>query len=84
MVSPFRFGRLALVLAAVVAAAACGVTGPSGRHAEEQARLDQARARWRGQALSDYTFVFRRGCFCVPEVREPRPSRCAAARSPRS
>jgi hypothetical protein len=71
VVSPFRFGRLALVLSAVALAAACGVTGPSGRHAEEQARLDQARIRWRAQALTDYTFVFRRGCFCVPEVREP-------------
>jgi hypothetical protein len=54
-----------------LAAAACGVTGPSDRHAEEQARLDQARAQWRAQAIVDYTYVFGRGCFCVEEYREP-------------
>jgi len=52
-------------------AAACGVTGPSGRHAEEQARLDQARAQWRAQAIVDYTYILSRGCFCVNEYREP-------------
>jgi hypothetical protein len=56
---------------ASLAAAACGVTGPSGRHAGEQARLDQARAQWRAQAVVDYTYVFSRGCFCVEEYREP-------------
>lgn len=66
-----RIARCALVLLAAAAAAACGVTGPSGRHAGEQARLDQARAQWRAQALSDYAFVFSRGCFCVTEYREP-------------
>jgi uncharacterized protein DUF6174 len=65
-----RLARLALVLA-TAASAACGVTGPSGRHAAEQARLDQARAQWRAQSLHDYTFVFSRGCFCVTEYREP-------------
>jgi Family of unknown function (DUF6174) len=54
-----------------VLAAACGVTGPSGRHAGEQARLDQARAQWRAQAIVDYTYVLSRGCFCVTEYREP-------------
>lgn len=67
---PGRVGRLALVLVSL-AAAACGVTGPSGRHAGEQARLDQARARWRAQSIVDYTYVFSRGCFCVQEYREP-------------
>jgi hypothetical protein len=67
---PRRVGRLALVLLAL-APAACGVTGPSGRHAGEQARLDQARAQWRAQAIVDYTYVFSRGCFCVNEYREP-------------
>lgn len=52
-------------------AAGCGVTGPSGRHADEQARLDQARAQWRAQGIVDYTFVLTRGCFCVEEYREP-------------
>lgn len=69
---PFRSGRLAcLAVVAAVAAAGCGVTGPSGRHAAEQARLDQARAQWRAQAIADYTYVFSRGCFCVTEYREP-------------
>lgn len=56
---------------AAAAAAACGITSPSPRHAEEQARLDQARAQWRAQAIVDYTYVFSRGCFCVNEYREP-------------
>jgi len=71
--SPCRFtwlARLSIVLSAL-AAAACGVTGPSGRHAGEQARLDQARAQWRAQGIADYTYVFSRGCFCVEEAREP-------------
>jgi len=59
------------VFSALAAAAACGVTGPSGRHAAEQARLDQARAQWRAQAIVDYTYVLSRGCFCVTEYREP-------------
>jgi hypothetical protein len=65
-----RLARLSLALSGL-AAAACGVTGPSGRHAGEQARLDQARAQWRAQAIADYTYVFSRGCFCVEEYREP-------------
>jgi len=65
-----RLARLSLALSGL-AAAACGTTGPSGRHADEQARLDQARAQWRAQAIADYTFVFSRGCFCVEEYREP-------------
>lgn len=56
---------------ASLAAVACGVTGPSDRLAGEQARLDQARARWRAQGIADYTYVFSRGCFCVTEYREP-------------
>jgi len=73
VLSPCRFtwlARLSIVLSAIVAAA-CGVTGPSGRHAGEQARLDQARAQWRAQGIADYTYVFSRGCFCVEEAREP-------------
>ncbi|MET0553763.1 MAG: DUF6174 domain-containing protein [Vicinamibacteria bacterium] len=60
-----------MVASSFVAVAGCGVTGPSGRHAGEQARLDQARAQWRAQAIVDYRFVFSRGCFCVTEYREP-------------
>ena len=66
--SSFRSAGLA-GLAAVLSA--CGVTGPSGRHAGEQARLDQARAQWRAQSIVDYTYVFSRGCFCVEDYREP-------------
>jgi hypothetical protein len=64
-------GLARLSIGSFFLAAACGVTGPSDRHAGEQARLDQARAQWRAQAIVDYTFVFSRGCFCVTEYREP-------------
>lgn len=75
--SPFHLGlpgrpaRQLAVLASLSLAAACGVTNPSGPHAEEQVRLSEARAKWRFQGISDYTYVFSRSCFCVPEVREP-------------
>jgi len=49
----------------------CGLTDPTGPHAEEESRLEAARARWQAQAITDYTYVSSRGCFCVLEIREP-------------
>ncbi len=62
--------RTAVLLSALLAAA-CGLTEPSGPHAEDQARLAEARQQWRAQGLADYTYVFSRSCFCVFEYREP-------------
>lgn len=62
--------RVALVLLSGFAAA-CGLTEPSGPHAAEQAKLVAARRLWRAQAVTDYTYVFSRSCFCVTEYREP-------------
>ncbi len=70
--NPFGSSRLVgLALTLSAAAAACGIIDPSGRHAGEQARLDRARAQWRGQAIVDYAYVFSRACFCAEEYREP-------------
>ena len=33
--------------------------------------LDEARARWQQQALADYDYIFRRGCFCPQEWSGP-------------
>ena len=60
-----------MVLAFTVFSPGCGPTEPSGPHAEIQARLTNARALWRTQALNDYSYVFARSCFCAPDSREP-------------
>ena len=59
------------VLLTSLLAASCGLTEPSGPHAEEKARLADAQRLWRAQGLADYTYVFSRSCFCVFEYREP-------------
>ena len=40
--------------------------------ADERARLDAARARWDAAAIDDYTWSFRRICFCPPLRAEVR------------
>lgn len=50
---------------------ACGLTDPSGPHAEAEARLREARSLWRAQGVASYTYVASRSCFCAPEAREP-------------
>ncbi|MBX7185509.1 MAG: hypothetical protein K1Y01_10230 [Vicinamibacteria bacterium] len=62
--------RIATILCAALASG-CGLTGPSGPNAEAQARLTAAKRLWQSQALSDYSYVLSRGCFCVLEYREP-------------
>jgi hypothetical protein len=66
--------RRTVAIAAIVlslASPACGLIGPSGPLAEEQARLTQARARWRALGLADYSYVFRRVCYCTPDYIAP-------------
>lgn len=62
--------RVTTILSAAIAFG-CGLTGPSGPNAEAQARLTAAKRLWQSQALSDYSYVLSRGCFCVLEYREP-------------
>jgi hypothetical protein len=71
---PFARGRRLVrgVLASVlVLGAGCGTTGPSDPLERERERLEQARARWRSQDILDYSFTFRRSCFCAPSALEP-------------
>ena len=64
---------LGLALASVLglAAAGCGVTGPSDPLERERERLEQARAQWRSQGILDYRYTFQLSCFCVEDAREP-------------
>jgi hypothetical protein len=71
----FVFARLrgfihGAVVLATLATAGC-LSEPSGPHASEQQALNDAKKLWRAQNLSDYSYVFSRGCFCVLEYREP-------------
>jgi hypothetical protein len=65
------FPWAALVSVLGLALAGCGVTGPTGSLDRERQRLEQARAQWRSQGITDYQFTFRRSCFCAPAAREP-------------
>lgn len=63
--------RILQTVALSAALSACGLTDPSGPHAEEEARLREARSLWRAQGVASYTYVASRSCFCAPEAREP-------------
>ena len=54
---------------ALVAFPACDMMGNDD--AEERARLAQARSRWRGAGISDYSYEMRKLCFCPPEYVGP-------------
>jgi Family of unknown function (DUF6174) len=65
-----RKARGGVVLSLALAAfPACNVMGDGD--AEERARLAQARSRWRGAGISDYSYEVRKLCFCPPEVVGP-------------
>jgi hypothetical protein len=59
----------AVVSVALAALPACDIMG--SEDAEERARLVQARSRWRGAGISDYTYEVRKLCFCPVEVVGP-------------
>jgi Family of unknown function (DUF6174) len=63
------FLGVGLLSSALLALAACDLTG--NQDAEERARLAQARSRWQGAAISDYSYELRTLCFCPPEVVGP-------------
>ena len=67
-------GRKALVGGAVLAAALAALSGCNlmgNEDAEERARLAQARSRWRGAGISDYSYEMRKVCFCPSDVIGP-------------
>jgi hypothetical protein len=68
--SALRRALWGLVVVLAATGSAC-LSGPSDPLDEERERLEQARAQWRSQGLSDYRFTFRRICFCAPSATEP-------------
>ncbi|MGH7475509.1 MAG: DUF6174 domain-containing protein [Longimicrobiales bacterium] len=56
--------RLAVLVTACTAFAACGLTEPGS---EPERELMRARARWDAAALGSYQIVVQRSCECLPE-----------------
>lgn len=60
----------ALGVAALIAFHGCGLLG-SSRHEDIQRELNRNRRQWEAQAIQNYRYVGRRGCYCPGEVVDP-------------
>ncbi|MGI9647900.1 MAG: DUF6174 domain-containing protein [Acidimicrobiia bacterium] len=74
--------RKLLLAAVIMTAAACGsgngvtvtegdLPFPGAVLTDRDDDLDEARALWQQQALADYDYTFRRGCFCPQQWSGP-------------
>lgn len=61
---------LRCALLVMVALQGCGALGAS-RHDDNQRELNRNRRQWQAQAVENYRFVARRGCYCPGEVVAP-------------
>jgi hypothetical protein len=65
-----RWSRWGAGVLALLALEGCGLFG-STRESELQRELNRNRRHWEAQAIDDYRYVGRRGCYCGNEVTRP-------------